>query len=307
MTLHQLLTEGTEQLKNAGNPEAQLDARRLLLEAFQIDMVHFFMVRMQQLPQNVTVQRALNDYRDMIKKRCQRKPIQHILGSQEFMGLTFWVNSHVLIPRQDTETLVEQVLMEQALSKETTREKKVLDLCTGSGCIAISLMEKGRFSHMVATDLSWEALLVAQENAKRLLTGQGEDGKELIFCQGDLFKALESGMKFDILVSNPPYVPTDIIKELQPEVRDHEPVMALDGAKDGLEFYRRIASEAREWLQAGASVYLEIGYDQGREVCELLEKQGFQNIKIVKDLSGLDRVVRADYLSVEIGKEESYV
>ena len=197
--------------------------------------------------------------------------------------------------------------MEQALSKETTREKKVLDLCTGSGCIAISLMEKGRFSHMVATDLSWEALLVAQENAKRLLTGQGEDGKELIFCQGDLFKALESGMKFDILVSNPPYIPTDIIKELQPEVRDHEPVMALDGAKDGLEFYRRIASEAREWLQAGASVYLEIGYDQGREVCELLEKQGFQNIKIVKDLSGLDRVVRADYLSVERGKEESYV
>ena len=184
MTLHQLLTEGTEQLKNAGNPEAQLDARRLLLEAFQIDMVHFLMDRMQQLPQNVTVQRALNDYRDMIKKRCQRKPIQHILGSQEFMGLTFWVNSHVLIPRQDTETLVEQVLMEQALSKETTREKKVLDLCTGSGCIAISLMEKGRFSHMVATDLSWEALLVAQENAKRLLTGQGEDGKELIFLSG---------------------------------------------------------------------------------------------------------------------------
>ena len=123
MTLHQLLTEGTEQLKNAGNPEAQLDARRLLLEAFQIDMVHFLMDRMQQLPQNVTVQRALNDYRDMIKKRCPRKPIQHILGSQEFMGLTFWVNSHVLIPRQDTETLVEQVLMEQALSKETTKKK----------------------------------------------------------------------------------------------------------------------------------------------------------------------------------------
>lgn len=307
MTLHQLLTEGAERLKNAGDPEAQLDARRLLLEAFHTDMVHFLMNRMQQLPQNIAVQQAVNDYRDMIKKRCQRKPIQHILGSQEFMGLTFWVNSHVLIPRQDTEILVEQVLMEQASSKKTAQEKRVLDLCTGSGCIAVSLMEKGGFSQVVATDLSQEALFVAQENARRLLTGQEEKRKALVFCQGDLFDALEPGMKFDILVSNPPYIPTDMIKELQPEVRDYEPFMALDGAEDGLKFYRRIAEEAGNWLQTGASVYLEIGYDQGREVCDLLEKQGFQNIKIVKDLSGLDRVVRADYLSVEREKEEPYV
>lgn len=307
MTLHQLLTEGTERLKNAGDPEAQPDARRLLLEAFHTDMVHFLMNRMQQLPQNIAVQQALNDYRDMIKRRCQRKPIQHILGSQEFMGLTFLVNSHVLIPRQDTEVLVEQVLTEQASSKESAQEKRVLDLCTGSGCIAVSLMKKGGFSQIVAADLSREALLVAQENAKRLLTGQKENRNALVFCQGDLFKALEPGMKFDILVSNPPYIPTDMIKELQPEVRDYEPFLALDGAKDGLEFYRRIAAEAGKWLETGASVYLEIGYDQGREVCDLLEKQGFVNIKVVKDLSGLDRVVRADYLPAERGKEEPYV
>jgi len=295
MTLHQLLTEGVGRLTRAGDPEAQLDARRLLLEAFHTDTVHFLMKRMEQLPHSQAVDQAIADYRDMVEKRCQRRPIQYILGNQEFMGLTFHVNRHVLIPRQDTEILVEQVLKEQVVPGRS-EQKKVLDLCTGSGCIAISLMEKGGFEDVVATDLSKEALLVAEENARRLLPKSYEDGKGLVFCQGDLFQALQPGLIFDILVSNPPYIPTQIIKGLQPEVRDHEPVMALDGLEDGLEFYRRIAREAGKWLKPGACVYLEIGYDQGEAVSQLLKEQGYQKIEVIKDLSGLDRIVRADYL-----------
>jgi release factor glutamine methyltransferase len=266
------------------------------------------------------------------------------------MGLTFRVNRHVLIPRQDTETLVEQVLAEQ-----TDRSRKVLDLCTGSGCIAISLSAKGGYEDVTAADLSGEALAVAEENARRLLgdteifmaaseteaitqtaleaiapTTQENVAqtaqeaveptelethevtvpeatvpvpapettvfrKRFTLCRGDLFQALRKGERFDILVSNPPYIPTQIIKGLQPEVKDHEPMMALDGDADGLTFYRRIAGEAKEWLNPGASVYLEIGHDQGEAVSRLMEEADFQNIKVIKDLPGMDRVVRADY------------
>ena len=143
MTLYQLLTEGIERLDKAGDMEAQLDAKRLLLEAFQTDIVHFLMNRMQQLPEGEAVSQAISEYWQMIHKRCERTPIQYILGNQEFMGLTFLVNPHVLIPRQDTETLVEQVLAEQV--RQDKKKKRVLDLCTGSGCIAISLMVKGGF------------------------------------------------------------------------------------------------------------------------------------------------------------------
>ena len=156
MTLHQLLNEGTNSLLRAGAPEAQLDARRLLLEAFHLDTVHFLMNRMQALEQTKAVEAAIRHYRQMIKKRCSRIPLQHILGNQDFMGLTFKVNKHVLIPRQDTETLVELVLEEQK-----DRKKKVLDLCTGSGCIAVSLAVLGGYADVTAVDLSLEALNVA--------------------------------------------------------------------------------------------------------------------------------------------------
>lgn len=297
MTLHQLLTEGTEKLKKAGDPEAQLDARRILLEAFQTDTVHFLMNRMQPLSKNQATDQAVLDYRTMVGKRCKRIPLSYILGSQEFMGLTFRVNRHVLIPRQDTETLVEQVLEEQAQQPFCGIKKRVLDLCTGSGCIAISLMVKGGFRDVTATDLSENALKVARENAERLLKDVETDTNRprLVLCEGDLFGALHSGDKFDLLVSNPPYIPTAVIRGLQPEVRDNEPLMALDGSQDGMAFYRRIAAEAGKWLNHGASVYLEIGYDQGMEVRELLEQYNFKNIRVIKDLPGLDRVIRADY------------
>lgn len=284
MTLHQLLNEGTNSLLRAGAPEAQLDARRLLLEAFHLDTVHFLMNRMQALEQTKAAEAAIRHYRQMIKKRCSRIPLQHILGNQDFMGLTFKVNKHVLIPRQDTETLVELVLEEQK-----DRKKKVLDLCTGSGCIAVSLAVLGGYEDVTAVDLSLEALNVASENAGRLLAGE----RSIRFLAGDLFEPLNDE-KFDIITANPPYIPTEVIKGLQPEVRDFEPVMALDGDKDGLGFYRRIAGEADKRLNPGGCIYLEIGHDQGEAVSSLLEEAGFKNVKIIKDAPGLDRVVRGE-------------
>lgn len=283
MTLHQLLNEGAASLKRAGDPEAQLDARRLLLDAFHMDTVHFLMNRMEVLEPTETARAAEDHYRRMIKKRCRRIPLQHILGSQDFMGLTFQVNRHVLIPRQDTETLAELVLQEHK-----DRKKKVLDLCTGSGCIAISLAVLGGYEDVTAVDLSPEALETAGENARRLLGG----GRQIQLLQGDLFAPLKD--RYDIITANPPYIPTGVIRGLQPEVRDHEPAMALDGGEDGLNFYRRIAARAQDWLNPGGCIYLEIGHDQGRAVRSLLEEAGFENVRIAKDAPGLDRVVCAE-------------
>ena len=281
MTLEELLKEGIRQLMEAQAPEAKLDAQMLLQEAFGLDMVHFLMNRRKPLEESQTVQEAMEVYKEMIQKRCKRIPLQYILGTQEFMGLTFEVNGHVLIPRQDTETLVETVLEEQK-----DKNKKVLDLCTGSGCIAVSLAALGGYKEVTATDLSQEALKVAKRNANRLL-----EENYLCLRQGDLFHALLPGETYDILTCNPPYIPTEIIKELQPEVKNYEPFMALDGHGDGLEFYRQIADQARDWLNPSGWIYLEIGYDQANAVSSLLEKAGFDNIKVIKDAPGLDRVV----------------
>ena len=282
MTLYDLLNEGSAALQQAGDTDGENDAKLLLFEALHLDLVHFLMDRLRPLSeQDDKVQEQIRTYREMIAKRASRIPLQQILGSQEFMGLEFYVNEHVLIPRQDTETLVELVLQEQQ-----GREKKLLDLCTGSGCIAISLAVKGGYESVTATDLSEEALKVAERNAK---THQ----KKIIFRQGDLFSALprtEAGT-FDIITSNPPYIPTAVIATLEPEVREHEPMMALDGTEDGLRFYRQIAKEARTWLKPGGAIYLEIGYDQGESVSGFLRDAGFDRVRVVKDLPGKDRVV----------------
>ena len=282
MTLYDLLNEGRAALLQAGDSDGENDAKLLLFEAFHLDLVHFLMDRLRPLSeQDEQVQEQIRTYRSMITKRASRIPLQQILGSQEFMGLEFYVNEHVLIPRQDTETLVELVLQEQQ-----GREKKLLDLCTGSGCIAISLAVKGGYESVTATDLSEEALKVAERNAKA-------HQKEIIFRQGDLFTALpqsEAGT-FDIITSNPPYIPTAVIATLEPEVREHEPMMALDGTEDGLKLYRQIAKKAGTWLKPGGVIYLEIGYDQGEAVSGLLREAGFDKVRVVKDLPGKDRVV----------------
>lgn len=279
MTAAELIAQAAKRLSDAGVPEPELDAKILFLEAFHMDQVHFLMNRMRPLTEEQRAQQET--YEVMIDRRSARVPLQQILGSQEFMGLDFFVNEHVLIPRQDTETLVELVLQEQQ-----STEKKLLDLCTGSGCIAISLAVKGGYESVTATDLSEEALKMAERNAKA-------HQKEIIFRQGDLFSALpqsEAGT-FDIITSNPPYIPTAVIATLEPEVREHEPMMALDGTEDGLKFYRQIAKKAGTWLKPGGVIYLEIGYDQGEAVSGLLREAGFDKVRVVKDLPGKDRVV----------------
>ncbi|MDO4330712.1 MAG: peptide chain release factor N(5)-glutamine methyltransferase [Lachnospiraceae bacterium] len=309
-TLQALFTYGQETLKQQGNPEPELDAKYLLLEAFHTDMVHFLMDRNRELPDAQEIRRMTERYQEMIGQRARRIPLQQILGTQDFMGLSFVVNRYVLIPRQDTETLVELVLKEHPGKGE-----RILDLCTGSGCIAISLAALGNYGPITAVDLSQEALKVAAENCRRLLKEKGR----VTLLQGDLFEALRGAVKepaegsrsgepgtetscsgfqaetegFDILVSNPPYIPTQVIQGLEPEVRDYEPRMALDGSEDGLEFYRRIAAESPAYLKQGASVYLEIGYDQGDAVRKLLEQAGFIDVQIIKDAPGNDRVAAA--------------
>lgn len=283
LTLDLLLAEGVKVLAEAGIEEATLDARYLLFEVFHTDMTHFLLDRGRVISEDDQVLEQVKQYRLMIEKRSQRIPLQHITGSREFMGLEFYVNEHVLIPRQDTETLVELILKDYK-----GRNPVILDMCTGSGCIAISLSKIGGFDDVTAVDLSKEALKVAKRNADVLL-GPGR----ITLIESDLFQAIELKSRFDIIVSNPPYIPTEIIKELQPEVRNFEPMLALDGREDGLFFYRQLVSEGRRFLNPGGSIYFEIGYDQAESVSALLEDAGFAEIRVVKDAAGLDRVVCA--------------
>ena len=323
-TLQSLLTGGRRLLEGAKVPEPELDAKYLLLEAFRTDPVHFLMDRCRELPEDERILEMAERYRQMIQMRMRRIPLQQILGTQAFMGLTFFVDRHVLVPRQDTEALVELVLKEHPGDGEA-----VLDLCTGSGCIAISLALLGRYGKVVGVDLSPKALKVAARNRGQLLqqeqaeqreqtgrqeqaerreqTGRQEQAERrqqpgrracpVELLEGDLFSPFAPGRDvFDILTANPPYIPTQVIEGLEPEVKDHEPRMALDGSEDGLAFYRRIASESGAYLDKGAAVYLEIGYDQGAAVCQILERAGFTELRVVKDAAGNDRVAAARWL-----------
>lgn len=354
-TWQQLLEMGRDSLLEAGIAEAELDAWYLLESSFAIDQVHFLLDR------NRTVNRERFEkfypmYLEYIEKRASRIPIQYILGNQEFMGLNFTVNESVLIPRQDTEKLVETVLREHK-----DRHLSVLDMCTGSGCIAVSLSVLGGYDKMTAVDISKEALSVAKKNARRhflvqkgtvrsessLITEQpwklrmstyvyaadksgeatgprgavfsgtnagemtgypvssgkkgtpgitavpGVNKREFVLMESNLFSNLEPEEKFDIVVSNPPYIPSSVIDALEPEVKDHEPRLALDGMKDGLHFYRMLAYQSRSHIKAGGYMYFEIGCDQAAAVEELLATAGFVEILTIKDEPGLDRVVRA--------------
>lgn len=283
MTLQLLLEEGISALSKAGIGEASLDARYMLLEAFHTDMTHFLLDRSRKLAEDEFTEQAAAKYRSMVEMRSKRIPLQQITGNQEFMGLEFYVNESVLIPRQDTETLVELVLKEHK-----GKNPKVLDMCTGSGCIAVSLALLGGFDRVTAVDISSEALKVAGRNAEKLM---GKGRIELV--ESNLFSALDESRKFDVMVSNPPYIPTEVIRGLEPEVKDHEPMLALDGREDGLYFYRRLAAECGRYLNPGGAVYFEIGYDQGESVSKLLKHEGFEEIRVKKDAAGLDRVVCA--------------
>lgn len=271
-TYQELLQTGRKLLKQQGIADADVDAWYLLAYVFKINRTDLI-VKGDQTPTDEEAKK----YLELVKKRAKNIPLQHITGSQEFMGLEFEVNSSVLIPRQDTEILVEEVL-------KVSKDRTILDLCTGSGCIIVSLAKLGRPSKSVAVDLSGQALEVAVANAKNHQV-------EVEFIQSDLFDKVEES--FDIIVSNPPYIPTVEIKKLMPEVRDHEPSMALDGSEDGLLFYRKISAELKQYLNKGGYVFYEIGYNQGEAVKQILLEAGLTDIMIKKDLSGLDRVVSA--------------
>ena len=292
MTFGQLLEEGTKRLSESGIAEAGLDARYLLLDAAGLSAALFLAKRGQKAESAVSER-----YLDLIERRARRIPLQHLLGSQGFMGLEFLVTPDVLIPRQDTETLVELVLADCFSPKKKScgiNRPRLLDLCTGSGCIAVSLGVLGDFCEIVGVDISEKALEVAEKNRCRLLPDTVLKEKKLAFRleQSDLFDGL-FGETFDVIVSNPPYIPSAVIRELEPEVRDHEPRIALDGDEDGLSFYRRIAGQCGLHLRPGGRLYLEIGCDQGLAVSRILESAGFAEVTVKKDIPGNDRVVAA--------------
>lgn len=283
MTYRQLYEFGAQALAQAGIAEAGLDARLLLEYICHTD-------RNTLLLYGDGERSSLEEqfYREVIARRAARMPLQYITGEQEFMGLSFRVNAHTLIPRQDTEVLVEEAM------RYLSDGMRILDLCTGSGCILLSLLRYSNRCTGVGIDISPGALAVAKENAARL-------GLEAAFLEGDLFAPLEeyfSGAAeedrlFDIIISNPPYIETAVIGTLMPEVRAYEPLQALDGREDGLFFYRAILKQAGDYMRKGGWIFFEIGCNQGNAVRALLEEGGFADAAIVQDYAGLDRIAMA--------------
>lgn len=307
MTYKEIYEMGKAALEKAGIEEAALDARLLLEFVCNTDRSYLFV----HGDESVSEEKEKN-YVNYIAKRADHIPLQHLTGSQEFMGLSFMVNDKVLIPRQDTEILVEEVML------HLHDGMSILDVCTGSGCILLSLLKYSNDCKGIGLDISREALCVARENMKRL-------GLSAKFWESDLFSALEAfrsseesdgelaseaqllseaqppsdsmyGRKFDMIVSNPPYIETQVVETLALEVKEHEPRLALDGGKDGLDFYRRITAQAGVHLNRGGMLFFEIGYNQGKAVSDILEEAGFVDVQVKKDLSGLDRVVFGTFL-----------
>ncbi len=274
ITCKEIFRQAVEILVAAGVPDAEVDAWYLFEHATGMNRAAYFL----------HMDDAMNDAQEeklaeLVKQRAKRIPLQYIIGSQEFMGYSFLVSPATLIPRQDTEILVEEV-------SKWAEEKRVLDLCTGTGCILLSLAKMCRLSKAVGTDISAEAIKTAEKNAEQLQV-------EAEFYCGNLFQAVPQGERFDIIVSNPPYIPSAVIETLMPEVKEHEPMSALDGDTDGLKFYREIIKNANKYLTEQGQIFFEIGCEQGADVSALLLANGFQNIHVIKDLAGLDRVVSA--------------
>lgn len=272
-----LLSFGENELKEANIIEADIDAWYLLSYVFSISKMTYLLDRNKEIQLD---DEKISFYKKLIGKRKKRIPLQHLTNEQEFMGLEFFVNEHVLIPRQDTEVLVEEVL------KDGYGER-IIDICTGSGCIAISLDKLGHFKEVVGVDISKEALEVAKRNNEKL-------SASVNFIESDLFTNVEN-KTFDCIVSNPPYIRKEVIETLEPEVKDFEPYIALYGPDEGLYFYEKIARIGKAYLQPNGKIYFEIGHDQGDAVSHILKKNGYKDIFVIKDLAGLDRVVKATY------------
>ncbi|MBQ2040870.1 MAG: peptide chain release factor N(5)-glutamine methyltransferase [Lachnospiraceae bacterium] len=301
MKVRDLLKDAEARLKEAGVPNAAYDARVMLEEAYGKSPAELLAEMDRTLCPGATGGTepagglqcpgdcgAMLTFRASVSQRARRVPLQQIVGHAGFMGLDFKVNRYVLVPRPDTETLVETIL-----AAEKDKEIKLLDLCTGSGCIAVSLKHYGGYAGVTMSDTDRDALSVAIRNASIL-------GTDVRAVQSDLFEAFDKGTsdgkdaeRFDVIVSNPPYIRSGVIETLDPEVRDHDPRIALDGGEDGLMFYRRILAEAPAHLTPGGRIYLEIGHDQAEDVSRIAEEQGYTKIKVQQDLAGLDRVFSA--------------
>lgn len=273
--LREVYTEGKNRLQKAGVQSYEFDARQLLFFVFSIDANQYLLN--QSMPFGEEEEKKVNSYFEAIQKRSEKIPLQYITGEQNFCGLDFYVNENVLIPRLDTEVLVEKILEYEEPGQ------RVMDMCTGSGCIAITLQKLGGFQVM-AVDISEEALTLARKNAQR-------NQAQVTFFQSNMFEQLSNTSKVDVIVSNPPYIESKVVDELDDEVKKYEPRLALDGMEDGLHFYRILAREGKRFLNEGGRLYVEIGFDQAEAVKELFGAQGFLDIQVYKDLAGLDRVV----------------
>ena len=288
MTLKCAYQQGIERLRSARVPEPELDAWYLLEYVTGIGHAAYYADPEKEVPEE-----QMEQYDRYLAIREGRVPLQHITGRQEFMGLEFLVNGDVLIPRQDTETLVEGALklLKGGSVPKTGGRLRVLDLCTGSGCILLSVL---RYAEQdmdgEGSDFSGSALQTARENAVRL-------GIEARFTESDLFENLKE--RYSMILSNPPYIESGAIGKLQEEVRLHDPLSALDGGPDGLTFYRKITDESREHLEQGGYLMFEIGCSQAEAVTDMMRRAGFCGITVKRDLAGLDRVVYGRYIRQE--------
>lgn len=292
-SLQKIETTGKKLLVEAGveEEEAALEVRLLLQESFSLNTASYLLRKQESLckaeREQTEILGKLHSFFENFEKRRRRIPLAQILGRQSFYGLDFFVNEDVLIPRADTECLVDLVLEDYAdLAKQAGYSSlKILDLCTGSGCIGISVAKHLPYQELLLVDLSEKALAVVKKNAEKHL------GENVTLLQSDLLTGVQE-KKFSLLLSNPPYIVSRVIPSLEREVSEYEPKLALDGGEDGLVFYRRIAKEAKAVLLPGARLYLEIGYDQGESVKDIFQKEGYEAVEVFPDLSGNPRVLR---------------
>ena len=299
-SLQKIEIRGKKLLVEAGveEEEAALEVRLLLQESFSLNTAGYLLRKQEPLCkagiEQTEILQKLHSFYENFEKRRRRIPLAQILGRQSFYGLDFFVNEDVLIPRADTECLVDLVLEDYAELAKTEKGNslplRILDLCTGSGCIGISVAKHLPYQELLLVDLSEKALAVAKKNAEKHLGGN------VRFLQSDLLTAVHE-KRFSLLLSNPPYIVSKVIPGLEREVSEYEPKMALDGGEDGLLFYRRIAREAKKVLLPGARLYLEIGYDQGESVKDIFQKEGYEEVEVFPDLSGNPRVVRGIFPS----------
>lgn len=276
MQIKDALKNAKDILDNCNIKDSSRNARVLLAFVLNKEKEYLMIHENDEISDNV-----YDVYVKKIERLKNYEPIQYILENQEFMGFNFYVDKNVLIPQPDTENLVEEVI--NIVQNNNLKQPKILDLCTGSGAIAISLAKLVKNSIVYGSDISKEALKIAEDNS---ISNQAN----VLYMKSDMFKSIFKEFRFNIIVSNPPYIETETIKTLDKEVQN-EPHLALDGGEDGLKFYREIAKNAKCYLEKGGFLALEIGYNQKEAVEEILKTNGYINIYSKKDLSGNDRVI----------------